>query len=640
MTVDLNGYDRSTHNKSYITRTTGSSGTLIPFLNEIGLPGDTWDVDIDVDVKTLPTEGPLFGSYKIQVDMFKAGIRLYQGRLHNNEFGLGQKMQDVVFPVFELAAPVINAADFQGDFGITQINPSSVLAHLGLMGIGQANVLAVDNGRTFNALSWIAYVDAYKNYYAAKQEGTGRVIHNQIYLVDNNVIQIDANGQTVPQMPVTASIPIYFGQQIEIAYSGGSLDLNDVMFLVRTGPQGNGSVAVVSAANLGTLVQDDGTTAFIRYEYTLIGATRYLEAWRYINETDVRMSSIGIKSFDLAAVDNMRQALLAWSFNFPTVPFSVNTFEPFVNMFDSNGVDRSIMGSQEGLLIKTYQSDMFNNWLDTETIEEMNERSNVSVAGGSFSMDSLLMARKIYDLYNRIAVAGNSYDDWQSAVWGMEMYSRSEIPVYCGGLSKELMFQEVVSNSETQDKPLGTLAGRGMVGKGQKGGRVTVKVDEPSVLLGIFSLTPRIDYSQGNDWSFWLKSMDELHKPEMDEIGFQDMIGEQFAWWDTIQLPAGNWSQKSYGKQPAWLNYMTNVNRVRGDFAIRDNSMFMVLNRRFEAVETGPFMTVADFTSYIDPEKFNQIFAQTALDAQNFWIQIGVDISVRRVMSYKIMPNL
>ena len=37
---------------------------------------------------------------------------------------------------------------------------------------------------------------------------------------------------------------------------------------------------------------------------------------------------------------------------------------------------------------------------------------------------------------------------------------------------------------------------------------------------------------------------------------------------------------------------------------------------------------------------FNWIFSQTALDAQNFWVQIGVGITARRKMSAKIMPNL
>ena len=62
----------------------------------------------------------------------------------------------------------------------------------------------------------------------------------------------------------------------------------------------------------------------------------------------------------------------------------------------------------------------------------------------------------------------------------------------------------------------------------------------------------------------------------------------------------------------------------------------MVLNRRYESDRFG----IKDLTTYIDPAKFNHIFAYTRRDAQNFWAQIKVDIKARRKMSAKIIPNL
>ena len=47
-----------------------------------------------------------------------------------------------------------------------------------------------------------------------------------------------------------------------------------------------------------------------------------------------------------------------------------------------------------------------------------------------------------------------------------------------------------------------------------------------------------------------------------------------------------------------------------------------------------------DVTTYIDPSKYNYMFAQTSLDSMNFWTQIAVDINKRSVMSAKLMPNL
>jgi len=82
---------------------------------------------------------------------------------------------------------------------------------------------------------------------------------------------------------------------------------------------------------------------------------------------------------------------------------------------------------------------------------------------------------------------------------------------------------------------------------------------------------------------------------------------------------------------------MTNVNQVRGNFASQNEQMYMTLNRRYEQDET---FSIKDLTTYIDPSKYNNIFADTRLDAQNFWAQIAVNIEARRKMSAKLMPNL
>ena len=76
--------------------------------------------------------------------------------------------------------------------------------------------------------------------------------------------------------------------------------------------------------------------------------------------------------------------------------------------------------------------------------------------------------------------------------------------------------------------------------------------------------------------------------------------------------------------------------QTRGDFAVAGNSMFMTLNRRYEQETTG----IGDLTTYVDPSKFNEIFAQTSLDSQNFWVQISNRIIARRKMSAKVIPNL
>ena len=107
--------------------------------------------------------------------------------------------------------------------------------------------------------------------------------------------------------------------------------------------------------------------------------------------------------------------------------------------------------------------------------------------------------------------------------------------------------------------------------------------------------------------------------------------------WDTV-VNNEILTLNSAGKQPAWLNYMTNYNKLFGNFADERSEMYMTLARRYEVNTTTK--KIKDLTSYIDPTKYNYAFAQTDLTAQNFWVQIGCDVTARRKMSAKLMPNL
>ena len=116
----------------------------------------------------------------------------------------------------------------------------------------------------------------------------------------------------------------------------------------------------------------------------------------------------------------------------------------------------------------------------------------------------------------------------------------------------------------------------------KKGGYLKIKVEEPSYIIGIVSITPRIDYSQGTKWDRNLQTMNDLHKPALDAIGFQDLVTSKIAWWDTDITETGVRNKFSAGKQPAWIDYMSNYNRTHGNFAAGMSEEFMVLNRSYE----------------------------------------------------------
>ncbi|WVR22113.1 MAG: major capsid protein [Malazfec virus 2] len=649
MQVDLHGYGRSTHNLSYLFRTTGSFGTVIPFMVEVGLTGDTWDLELDCEVLTEPTLGPLFGSAAVELNVFQADARLYNSYLHNNMLGIGNHMENVMLPQCRMQVPFIdNSGEDNLDLDNACTNPSSLVRYLGIAGTGLADSNGVGE-REFDVTPMIMYWDIMKNYYCNKQEELAWYINNRVSEAIEEVTTVEYLGETIQELPLT-NLP-----RVRIEMDGifrmtvtDQQPLEDVY--IRIYDNGLfGSYEDMPLSSIGVLVSTVGGVMEIAVNNP--NAVGWIDGWRYRSDADIVTVPIELDSFPLSNIDDMRNELLQTPGNTAYI-IDENTFKPYGVNFNKSGSGatqvRSVMYSQQGLGVKTYKSDVFNNWLNSESIDGpggITELSRIDTSGDSFTIDQFVLAEKVYKLLNRVLVAGGTYYDWNEVVYDHQQYTKSEIPVYVGGLIKELVFQEVVSNNtviEAQAQPLGTLAGRGRLSSKHKGGKIVFKLNEVGYIMGLISVTPRVDYSQGNRWFVNLKNMNDFFKPQLSGIGFQNLSTETMAWWDTWNF-AGEWTQKSAGKQPAWIWYMTNINRVLGNFAIRTNSMYMVLTRRYRSELAGggyPVYTIGDLTTYIDPRDYNHIFAQTSLDSQNLWISISVDATVRRKMSAEIMPNI
>jgi hypothetical protein len=525
--IELKNYERSTHDLGYVWRSTMASGTLVPFMSEVALPGDTFDIDLNIDVMTHPTIGPLFGSYKVQLDVFQCPIRLYNGKLHMNMLNIGMNMSQIKLPQIVMAADnIVNAYDISDN---AQINPSSLFSYLNIRGLGTPqNGSVTEVVRKFNAIPYLAYWDIYKNYYANKQEEVGAYIHNEMFYNTNTVntavietFNPSSTGYTITSNTnATEQTIVFAGNEKEslefIMNNNTEVTEEDFKLYINN--------KLVPVSNIFTNTSWVGTTlrcTNVKEEYIGINTVKYYD-YKPAQEKEKPQ----VKFFDLSNIDQMRQEILADVFN-PNAFEIVNTMEapygpPLLK--GTNGLWCKT-SSQEGLGLKTYQSDLFNNWISTEWIDGdngVNSITAVDTSSGEFTLDTLNLSTKVYNMLNRIAISGGSYDDWLDAVYTHERTKSVENPMYMGGLIKELVFQEVVSTTAStinnEEQPLGTLAGRGRLSGKQKGGKINVRVNEPSYIMGIVSLTPRIDYSQGNKWDTNLKTMDDFHKPWFMEI--------------------------------------------------------------------------------------------------------------------------
>ena len=636
MKQELHNFYRSNHNLSVTRSGSMAPGVLYPMYVQMALKGDTFDINANAFVRTIPTQGPLFGSFKLQVDFFQYPIRLAQAILHNNTTEIGMEMNKVLFPKVKIETKVPKWNASQGH--VQQISRSCLMYYLGLAGIGRSTTTTSDSviARKFNAVPMIAYYDIFKNYYANKQEEMAYVLTSNTTTATINYTSVlseiffSYNGQDWQLWNGEIISPNMY-----IKIEGANLLISRVINVKITdsylGELQNTNTFYIDQRSTQTqIILENVTQENLQLDFAAL--TQSI--------TTTHRGELRLQEFELANIDQMRKRLLTyWDLgtelvidkNESLLPYQVNT------KVDTNGYTYNV-NPMNGLVVKTYQSDMFNNWLDNEWVDKITSLSSVSTSGGSFTIDALNFAKKVWELYNRIAISGGTYDDWQEAVYGDKVWGKSEKPMYCGGMSAEVMFDEVVSSAATADQPLGTIGGRGSI-QTRKGGNVVIKVNEASFIMAIVSLTPRICYTQGNAWYLTeLDSVDDLHKPNLDRIGFQDLLLENMAWWDTKVNPSnGDLTRKSAGKQPAWIHYMTDVNKCYADFAEEDGKGFMVLQRLYDENRNGD---VADVTTYIQPKKYNYAFANAEIDAQNFWTFLDLDIKARRKMSASQIPNL
>lgn len=676
--INLHSYNRSTHDLSRTWRSTMNVGTLVPFLMELGLNGDSCQIDLDNITRTMPSLGPLYGSYKLQLDVFECPIRLYNGLLHNNMTGIGLNMSQVKFPKIELSARVRRRDIYNENLNNSQISKSSLINYLGLNGIGDAKFENNETERVirrkFNAIPLIAYWDIYKNYYANKQEEKGAfIVANPIYITntakkivtygasvnpENKPIEkklelieddsIATNTEIYEQIEGGERINLISVGYIEIKEFSSATQLNQIKIVVFD--SANNTAQTIALNNIAQTTEvDTNGDIKITLNRSYGGNSNYeLLGIVLKKEQEAQNSGLNIATFDLEEIDNMRIAILQNTGLNNELQIENVSGELWESMVDHDTNETTLFKyGQHGLALKTYQSDLYNNWLQTEWIDGangINKITAIDTSSGSFEIDAFILSKKIYNMLNRVAVSGGSYEDWQEAVYSVKAVRRAETPIYRGGMSAEIMFSEVVSNAATEDEPLGTLAGKGGE-HGKKGGQIEISCDEPCIIMGIVSLTPRVDYSQGNSWIMTeLDNMDDLHKPALDGIGFEDLLQERMAYWGTVVDTNGDLTKMAAGKIPAWMNYMTAVNETHGEFAEEDKCMFMTLNRRYQFTTASIYDNVkfgiTDLTTYIDPAKYNYIFADASLEAQNFWVQIGVRFTARRVMSAKVIPFL
>lgn len=630
MKVAMRDYDMSTHDISTIFRSSIGVGMLVPFCKILCQKGDIIDLDLINKTLSQPTLGPLFGSFKLQHFMFFGGFRLYNSWLHNNRTGIGMKMSDIKLPMMKANTTGTETS------ATTDISASALYKYLGWSKSRRTGSNA-KQGVLKNGVPLLLYLDIFKNFFANTQE-------KKFYMLKGGLSKISV-GPNIYNIPAT-NINVIINNNTSVGSFDESDNWQSYWENVKiTGKKGE-SEKIMTMADLA----DDPTskTITINKALTLLTSITSIE----FDKNIVKYTKSKLGQYDLKILDQIRDVILhkkgneVLTISRPNVGVTNNGSEELAKFTDD--LINSQTNKLGGMLLKTYDSDIFNNWVQTDWIDGtggITEITSIDITAndGKLTMDALNLQQKVYNILNRIAVSGGTYRDWLETVYTAGKYlDRPETPVFIGGMTQYIEFDEVISKSATEttygSQPLGDIAAIGRGGKPINNGHIHYQCEEPGYIMGLMAITPMIDYSQGNDFDLNLQTIDDLHKPALDGIGYQDLIQEQMV-GETSAYKGESIStieHKAANKTVAWVDYMTNYNRTFGDFATGEALDFMVLNRRYEVKDSN----ITDLTTYIDPQKYIEVFADTSIDSQNFWVQTVVQATRRGNYSAKQIPFL
>lgn len=652
MTVETAQHSRSQQNLTTEIATGMTIGTVVPIHNSVVLAGDTREIDISSLVITRPTNGPLLDSFKGEINVFKYDMRLSIGKLHMNLLKKGLTMADIKMMQIEMEAEKI---DWSYDPSNQQTSPSSIFRYLGISGLGDTTD-ATKPKRYFNGTSWFAYWEIIKHYYANKQEELAWVIHTPpLNIPEERLVSISVEGSftapiAIPRQGAAPNIKYDMeedGTMVKTVLAGTTPgDTRKTIFLQLQDKYNANVIREFKIEDIFGRTESyvDGGDYITENTYATNQTWEnwWLLNWRFAEQQETYETKPELTSFPLSNLDDMKMDVLADIKSADSFKLTKNSVAPFGLALAGTGKSYSKQFSQEGLAVKTYDSDYFNNWLDTEWIDGdngINQRTSLQTDDdGRITIDQLLLKQKFYDYLNDIAVSGGTVDDMMEVTYDVKNKTKSEIPEFVGGASFELTFNEVVSNAASEDQPLGTIAGKGNA-VNHKGGSIRISNDgtEHAIYMVLASFTPRIRYTQGNRWETQIENYDQWHKPAYDQIGYQDLITDEMAYFDTKVTNTGVITYKSAGKQPAWTQYQTEVNRAFGNFAIPESEGWMINDRSYDWDEQNK--RIKDLTTYIDPMKYNGIWSYSALDAMNIWLQVRIKDKAIRKMSNNLQPR-
>lgn len=325
----------------------------------------------------------------------------------------------------------------------------------------------------------------------------------------------------------------------------------------------------------------DSDKSFMPANYWLKGYLRIF--WDYFRDENLNGSSsyadfeaffsaLCKNGFGFQTVEsvNLRKdyftSSLPWQMKGPTPTFTVQQSVDFTNTVvrgstaASTGfvaVDNS--SADERLFAGKRSSDSQHVIYDADDTHMLLDALNrAKITGASFDVSDLRAIFAQTRVFERLARCGSRYTEYLRANFNTSPSDGTlQRAVYLGGFSQPIVTTEIAQNAADGDNPVGTLRGKGISDSG--GFAAPYFVKEFGIIMGVLSVMPEVNYTQGIDREYTYKERFDFFNPSFQNLSEQEVRNAE------LYVDADGKNAETFGFQGYFNELRTSRNIVSGD---------------------------------------------------------------------------
>lgn len=241
------------------------------------------------------------------------------------------------------------------------------------------------------------------------------------------------------------------------------------------------------------------------------------------------------------------------------------------------------------------------------------------------TINDFRVANRLQEFFERNARLGTRYIEQMLGKFGVRISDeRAHRAEFIGSTSAPLVFSEVLQTSETETTALGQQAGHGQSINNDF--VVNHFCEEHGFIIGILSVIPETNYSQGLSKMFVKEDILDYYDPMFANLGEQAVKN-----WEIYCNVNQTLARGTFGYQSRFAELKYNTGEVHGEFRTELSPWHMA--RKFDAL---PVLN----SEFVTSDPTHDIFADTDPSSQKMFAYVHHRIIGKRKIPYFSTPSI